>query len=279
MKIIILLSIFLSVPVLWAQIELDKLDYSPAAKSQMISVGNSADKQIQDQAQVIEQDLQDLSDIVDRNPELADKFKSQLDNIKAQDKSKDSSDIESSMEDLATQMKNMGGMNLENIDKEKLMNILSHIKHEKAPPAVDDQLAMMGQLGNVLLSRYASMTTNQVEEDLINHPKPAVSQFFKNSPKARRIIARVLKNEQKSLTSFFGILSNKAKLKLYTMSVLTVFLFLFAYKLFFQKETNIMGKIRRFVFTNILIVGSNIFLFYWIFTKELEPLINIIKTS
>ena len=272
----------------FGQIDINKLDYSPAVKRQV--VGGDSNHEVADSmsgsspnstpsSTPSAADIEKLKEFSQSNPELLKQLKKQLKQVQnAQGKGNIPQDLEGQFNTVIQSLSGAGG-SLKNIDQQQMMKVLKALKNEEAPDALKSKMTNMQGAAGLLLMQFKGKSSLQVERDLISHPKPQIAGFMKRSPKSRNFIARLLVDEQQAFTKMMGLLGNKKKMKLYTISVVTLFLFIFAYNSFFAKNHSLGARLRRKIITMFVLSFGNVLVAAWTFRTELTPMWRVFKSS
>ena len=125
---------------------------------------------------------------------------------------------------------------------------------------------------------FSSMSESDIKETILKRTKESsLSEFFLNNPKILGVVTKVLK-DQHAVPSMVSIINYPSKMKNYGVICFVVIIIGF----FLNVKNNSKGFIKRLIVKVGISLGTvitNFILFYVIFKDQLNPTVNIIKSS
>lgn len=162
--------------------------------------------------------------------------------------------IDKTVQDLSTESKKLEDSAFTNIISEKMKKIVAdYIK--------DNPFSNMkrSDISNILESRTEGTP---------------VGNYLKSSPRLKNTLVDLLKDKE-AMPRFFGIINKPDVMKKYSYCVITIMILSFLYTTFRVKGSFIKRFFRKLL-VSIFVLCFNLGLFYYFFSAEIRPGLNVI---
>ncbi len=148
-------------------------------------------------------------------------------------------------------------------------------KQSNSAGSVFDQMQNNPQF-NMETSPFCDMSERDIDKLLLSHPSPHIKQTMTNFPKLRFFMVHLFK-DKKALPSLLKIPQDKKRMKRVMLYGAGLFVFLVIWGLFQKKNSTLLGRLGKKLFSFVLLLCGNLLIFYSNFSEELDPTVSIFK--